>query len=166
MNSPVPQLPLRDIHLPGPISWWPPAPGWWILLALLIVGTMCVVLYIHFQRKRNRIRRVSLKEIDVIQEAFHVHKNNPRLVRELSVLLRRVCVSRYPRVDVASLTGAEWMSFLDRNREGKVFSEGAGIVLMTEPYRKNPDLDANALLSSCRSWIAALPPRKAVHDPL
>ncbi|HIB53861.1 MAG TPA: DUF4381 domain-containing protein [Nitrospirales bacterium] len=89
MNSPVPQLPLRDIHLPGPISWWPPAPGWWILLALLITGTMLIVLYAWYQRKRNRMRRVSLKEIDAIQEAFHAHKNNTRLVRELSVLLLR-----------------------------------------------------------------------------
>jgi hypothetical protein len=160
MNSPVPQLPLRDIHLPGPISWWPPAPGWWILAALLIVGTILFALYIRYRQRRTRIRRVSLKEIDAIQEAFHAHKNSTRLVRELSVLLRRVCVSRYPRVDVASLTGAEWMSFLDRNRESKVFSEGAGIVLMTEPYRKNPDVDANALLSCCRSWIATLPTPK------
>ncbi|HHZ83293.1 MAG TPA: DUF4381 domain-containing protein [Nitrospirales bacterium] len=160
MNSPVPQLPLRDIHLPGPISWWPPAPGWWILLALLITGTMLIVLYAWYQRKRNRMRRVSLKEIDAIQEAFHAHKNNTRLVRELSVLLRRVCVSRYPRVDVASLTGVAWMSFLDRNRESKPFSTGGGMVLMTEPYRKKPDLDANALLSCCRSWIAELPTPK------
>ncbi|HIB53860.1 MAG TPA: DUF4381 domain-containing protein [Nitrospirales bacterium] len=75
-------------------------------------------------------------------------------------LLRRVCVSRYPRVDVASLTGVAWMSFLDRNRESKPFSTGGGMVLMTEPYRKKPDLDANALLSCCRSWIAELPTPK------
>ena len=60
---------------------------------------MLIVLYAWYQRKRNRMRRVSLKEIDAIQEAFHAHKNNTRLVRELSVLLRWVCVSRYPRVD-------------------------------------------------------------------
>ncbi len=161
MNSPVPQLPLRDIHLPGPISWWPPAPGWWILVALLMAGTILVVAYTHYRRKRNRIRRVSLKEIDTIQEAFQSHRDNTRLVRELSVLLRRVCISRYPRVDVASLTGVEWASFLDRNLDGNPFSEGDGIVLITEPYRKNPDIDANALLSCCRSWIAALPTQKS-----
>ena len=27
---------LADIRLPGEISWWPPAPGWWILAALVL----------------------------------------------------------------------------------------------------------------------------------
>jgi len=160
MNSPVPDLPLRDIHVPGPISWWPPAPGWWMLLALVIAGMILVVLYTRYQRKRTRIRRVSLKAIDAIEDAFRVHNNTTRVVRELSALLRRVCISRYPRVDVAGLTGDAWMSFLDRSGEGKSFREGLGHVLMTAPYRKNPDVDANAVLSCCRSWIAALPLQK------
>jgi hypothetical protein len=36
---------LRDWHLPDPIQWWPPAPGWWIsaavFLALLLLGDRC-----------------------------------------------------------------------------------------------------------------------------
>ena len=166
MNSPVPQLPLRDIHLPDPISWWPPAPGWWILSALLIVGTVLAVIYTQYRRKRNRVRRMSLKEIDAIQYAFSVHKERARVVRELSVLLRRVCVSRYPRTEVASLTGFEWMSFLDRNLDSRPFREGPGKVLMTEPYRKDPEIDTNALLSLCRRWTAALPAQTSAHDSL
>ena len=27
------QIPLRDLHLPDAISWWPLAPGWWLAIA-------------------------------------------------------------------------------------------------------------------------------------
>ena len=31
------QLPLRDLHLPETIGWWPLAPGWWFAIAALVV---------------------------------------------------------------------------------------------------------------------------------
>ena len=31
---------LRDIHVPQVSMWWPLAPGWWVVLALLIVTTV------------------------------------------------------------------------------------------------------------------------------
>lgn len=160
MNAPVPQLPLRDIHLPDPVSWWPPAPGWWFLVASLIVGAVLAVLAIRYWRNLTRVRRVSLHEIGAIQDAFYAHRDPVRLVRELSVFLRRVCVSRHPRIDVASLTGAEWMSFLDRPLDGRPFAEGKGKVLATAPYQQTPDVDADELLSLCRAWVAALPTQK------
>ena len=45
-------LPLRDIHLPEPIGWWPPALGWWIL-ALLVILTigLCIWLIRRITRK-------------------------------------------------------------------------------------------------------------------
>ena len=32
------QIPLRDLHLPDAISWWPLAPGWWIVLGLALIA--------------------------------------------------------------------------------------------------------------------------------
>ena len=39
---------LRDIQLPEPISWWPLAPGWWVLIISvsythLTLPTICSV---------------------------------------------------------------------------------------------------------------------------
>ena len=28
-------LPLRDLHLPAEVGWWPLAPGWWVLIAIV-----------------------------------------------------------------------------------------------------------------------------------
>ena len=32
------QIPLRDLHLPEAIGWWPLAPGWWLVIAIALVG--------------------------------------------------------------------------------------------------------------------------------
>ena len=31
-NAPDPLQDLRDVHMPDPISWWPPAFGWWMIM--------------------------------------------------------------------------------------------------------------------------------------
>ena len=40
MADPLAQL--RDIHLPGPVESWPPAIGWWILLAIILLLVLAV----------------------------------------------------------------------------------------------------------------------------
>ena len=34
---------LADIHLPEAIGFWPVAPGWWIVLALMILAIFLIV---------------------------------------------------------------------------------------------------------------------------
>ena len=40
-------LPLRDLHLPDAIGWWPLAPGWWGVIAALgvLLGYVLLRLY-------------------------------------------------------------------------------------------------------------------------
>ena len=35
MNDPGSLQNLNDIVVPGPVAWWPLAPGWYLLLAVL-----------------------------------------------------------------------------------------------------------------------------------
>ncbi len=152
---------LRDIHLPKPISWWPPAPGWWILLGLSILALVLIWTGRNI-RRRYRVRVAALQEFKNLSEAFSQTQDVQALVNALSVLLRRISMSYVPRSDAAGLTGEKWLTFLDtrlcgQKREGR-FRKGPGRVLIAAPYRPVNDVDGDALLGLCGAWIRALPP--------
>lgn len=145
---------LRDIHLPAPVPWWPPAPGWWALSVLLLAaGALAYVIYLRC--RRNRWRGGALAELARLRAM-----PPERQLCELSVLLRRVAISRFPRRDVASLTGEDWLDFLDRTLgDDAAFRSGAGRVLLNGPYAGNAQFDAPSLLNLCERWIKRLPSR-------
>ena len=150
-------LPLRDLHLPAEIGWWPLAPGWWLLLAIAVAG-LGWQLYRLFRRWRaNRARRAALRQLDRIARDFAQTNDLPGLGRQLSELLRRALLAYAPRAEVAGLTGERWLSWLDRGLETPLFVSGPGRPIHSLPYR-NPapeqaeasDVDADALLDAVR----------------
>lgn len=163
MNPSSATLPLRDIHLPEAISWWPPAPGWWILLLLICVLAVIVWRLIKRHQKKRRLRD-SLYALAEIRASHERHHNNAQLLRELSVLLRRACITFYPRKMTASLTGPQWLAFLDASYPGNEFAHGGGQSLATAPYlpeNANIEIDAAALLNLCEAWLRAQPYKAA-----
>ena len=150
-------LQLRDIHLPAEPGWWPLAPGWWIVAALalvLLVWASRIALRryrLHQQRQRLLARLDALARPD--------GRLTPDAVAEISTLLRRLALMRYPRQRVAALTGVEWLRFLDQTLDqtggNDGFSHGPGQVLATGPYRASlpNDVDFAALNTLVRDWI-------------
>jgi len=161
MTDPL-QLPLRDIHLPPAPGWWPPAPGWWLLALLLLV---LVAAAFFWRRRREHMRRsavsVARRELEALRR--RAQEQEPvRVVAELSVLLRRLAISLFPRRATAGLTGAEWLGFLDRPFAERPFSEGPGRILVEAPYRPRVDKDEiMPLFPLCESWIEATSKRGA-----
>lgn len=159
MDSPE-TLNLRDIHLPHPVSWWPPAPGWWVLLFLGLLIVFSVWLFRLIQRRRS-VRVAAFKELQMISHVFSQKGDAHQLVTSLSILLRRICLSYFPRTDVAGLTGEKWLEFLDHCLDwGNVqarFSQGAGRALIVAPYQPQATLHGEQLLNLCQYWIKALP---------
>ncbi len=133
-------LPLRDIHLPEPVSWWPPAPGWWILLAVIIVA-LAVSAWLYRRWRQRRILRELEAQLDAIKNDYQQHHDSAKTVSQLSVLLRRACISFFPRKDVAGLTGERWLAFLDNISNSRDFSTGAGKLLLDAPYKPADAID-------------------------
>lgn len=153
-------LPLRDIHLPQEIGWWPPAVGWWILaiLALLLVYGLTRA-YRYFTRRTAPTQAARLLNI-LSQE----HDMPPlEKVRQLSCLLRRLAISTDARSEVAGLHGTAWLNYLDQTVPGTPFTQGPGRMLADEPFRQHfvlsgnriPEQEVLALVQLSRQWIKA-----------
>lgn len=150
-------LPLRDIHLPEPISWWPPALGWWLLAGTLL-GIGIAIQAWRMWRARFRIRDAALAEIARIRARHARHADPALLAADLSALLRRVCLHLHPPHQVASLTGPAWLELLERTTPHFSFSNAGGAPLINAPFEPDPIFDPEALLNACQGWILALPP--------
>ncbi len=152
------ELPLRDIHLPDSVSWWPIASGWWLLLAILFVIAI-IIWAVSEIRARKQLRQQALLELDALQQNFHQHQELGRLASDCSILLRRVALSRFNRQQVAGLTGTEWVKFLNQQGEQAHFNAELSDVLTHAPYQNHCDYNAEALLSAARHWLEQLPPQ-------
>ncbi len=147
-------LPLRDLHMPEPISWWPLAAGWWVILAVVLL-LLSWLGYRALQRYRfNAAQRYALRTLDSIESEFKANGNAVSLGKSISSLLRRAMLAYAPRHEIAGLTGADWLTWLDRDLPVPYFQTDGGKTLLELPYRDpNADLshiDTGALLSAAR----------------
>lgn len=152
------QIPLRDLHLPDAISWWPWAPGWWVVIALALIGLGFLLRAGLRSRARGAARRYALHQLSEIEQQYDQHRNLVAFGASLSELLRRTMLAYTPRENVAGLTGEDWLRWLDRDLAQPVFVEGPGRQLLDLPYR-NPDSDLS--LTDKQKLLAAVRHRVA-----
>ncbi|MEN0035984.1 MAG: DUF4381 domain-containing protein [Cellvibrio sp.] len=151
-SSPLDQL--ADIHLPDGVSWWPLAPGWWILLALLVVAAIGFLIW-RRRKQQNHYRTLALQELDAIYARYNEAQDAAAYLQALSVLLRRTALTAYPRSFNASIKGVEWLSWLDAVCPAldNKFSGELGQSLLNNIYQKNPQIDALGLQQLSAAWI-------------
>ncbi|BAO44786.1 DUF4381 domain-containing protein [Thiolapillus brandeum] len=158
MNDPLAQL--KDIHLPPTVSWWPPAPGWWLLALLVLGAAVWLVRYLRRHAARPHLGREVEAELNKIETAWREHRDDARLAAELSALLRRMAISLYPQADVAGMTGETWLQWLDAHYGEDIFEKGEGRALLENAYRPDASLDdPEALIALVRRWV-----EKAVRE--
>jgi len=150
-------IPLRGLHLPEPVGWWPLAPGWWLLIAVLVVASALLIRTWLQRRARSAARRRALRQLEESRSAYAHHGNPVTLGAEVSELLRRTMLAYAPRAEVAGLTGDAWLAWLDRDLDEPRFRDGPGRKLLELPYR-NPetvaeDEDIDGMLAAVRQRL-------------
>ena len=160
------ELALKDIHLPEVILWWPVAPGWWMLLILVILFIFYAPRLLHWLRSKP-VKKLALRELARIRADMGlVDLNNDldqqRISREISVLLRRTVISYCGRSVGASITGKRWVEQLKQLSSDECFTAEQNEWLSIGQYQSSAACDLQAMLRSCENWLNALP-RKTPH---
>ena len=92
---------LHDIVVPDAVSWWPPAPGWFVVFALLLVGLLWFLIRRWQRWQQDAYRRAALEELR--------HADSPVRVAEV---LRRTALMVAPRSVMAAQSGDDWIDWL------------------------------------------------------
>ena len=141
------------MHLPDAIGVWPIAPGWWVVLGIVLA--LCVVALRRALRsyRDGAARRRALSRLRQINESYEQHRNPVRFAAEVSELLRRTMLAYSPRDAVAGLTGQAWLDWLDRDLSLPRFQGDTGRALLEGPYRDpegGADIDVSRLFDAAR----------------
>lgn len=145
---------LADVVTPEPVLWWPPAPGWYFLIAIAAVWLYAGIIKAFVRWRRNAYRRQALTELRELSAGDFCG---------LSTLLKRVALVAFPRHQVASLAGQKWTTFLTTTCVGADFESTPACRIGTASYEPSPSPDGidqvspdqwNQITQLATTWIS------------
>ena len=140
---------LHDIIVSDPVGFFPPAPGWVIVLLLLLALLFHTLMRAYTRYKRSLYRREALEELGMYKE--HSKKNASSVL----LLAKRVAMAAYGREDIAKLYDDSWWDFMEKHSKAKVSRrtrEDIAKLLYDETYTMNNALQ-DTIIKFVTLWI-------------
>ena len=133
-----------DIVMPADLDWWPIQPGWWVLLAMILLASAVYGYrrYRHWQR--NAYRRQALADLSAMDN-----------LRDMNVIIKRAVVAAFPADSPAMLWGDEWVNFLNSKTSTPCFSNKDAALfssLLTQPQQQWPK-NIESLRDRVQHWL-------------
>ena len=153
---------LADIHLPEPVSYWPPAIGWWVLAAIALV--LLIILFRKFanSRRQQKICQYALAELQRCYDSYshadpaNIDQSKLDYVNQFNTVVRRVALVHYPHANAASLDGASWVDFIRQKGESSLMTDDIATALQYGRFQTKCDVDVDAMQSFGQQWIESL----------
>lgn len=148
---------LHDIEGLDPISIWPLAIGWWLLISL---GFLILAAFIYLVVRRLSFRRSwqydAFLKLAALENNLSAHTACESVVI-LSDYLRRIVLQRFSRTECASLTGESWLKWLAQHDPADFDWTQKGKILLDAPYapidRKVSFEQIEELIQAIRNWV-------------
>jgi hypothetical protein len=157
---------LRDIHLPPPISWWPLAPGWWILIFAGIFAFIYITRTLIQRYRSNLYRRQALKKLSLI--ILNSQKRNTEKLALIMELLKQAVGSAYQGNHFNSQNNKDFVLFLKNSCSKPCFTEFSNDLQISlysnQTDQRDNELLLETLVDDSKTWLKNhYPKRKLVR---
>ncbi len=98
--------------MPPPVSWWPPAPGWWALALIALLIFVWGVTRAVRRYRRARYRRDGKALLEDLWGNYTRSGDSAQFARELVTLMRRCAIAATPQQVAGNLTTETLMEAL------------------------------------------------------
>ena len=144
-------LPLKDIYLPDPIGLWPLAPGWWLLIILVLVLIGTAIWFWQYDRKYGAPKRQARDLIVGAYTQWKIDQNNEHYCETINQSLKRYW--RLYNKDAVALSGKDWVLALNRIGQSPIFTGDLAHSLASGPYRPTAYIPHAELQEAALRWL-------------
>lgn len=141
MANTEPQLALADIQEPALNTFWPPAPGWWLLTLLVFVLLAYSFRFFWKKWQKTLPLRQARAELRLIKE--------PHQSAELNELLKRLVRCYSPGHQVLSAPVQQWQDFLQQQLPQQPLPDLQALLYKPEPLQT----DFAAYMHFAKKWL-------------
>lgn len=143
---------MRDVHLPTDIGWWPLAPGWWIIIVLLLFAGIATTYLVFKNKRRQAYRQFALKELNHNYTLCQETGSTRAYLQSANAILKRCVLHASGTSDAARLSGKAWLNTLSAMIPGDLSDQvetALGILI----YQAESDLDVKLIHSELQDWV-------------
>ena len=145
---------LQDITTPEPISQFPMAMGWWILLTLICLSIVVLIRQFKKYQALRKTQKVAIKQIS---------KNSPNLAETIRIL-KTAAMAYLPRNEIAALSGQQLADYLTSKlpeKNQQAFIDNSANVWQQLYQKDASEQIDNNFNQAAIHWLKnALPPKK------
>ena len=149
---------LKDIVDINGVPWWPPAPIWWAIAAIALFSVLyCCYRLSKYIAFKNSWRHTIFKQLLLLEKNVYDSPASEQIA-DLSKYIRLINVRKFGRADCASLTGDNWINWLNSHDPKKYdWSQHKDILLSQYQYpNRHDDKLSNEILKitgAIKIWL-------------
>lgn len=148
---------LKDIHAPEPISFWPLAIGWWLLIILSIIVISSLFYLVLRKRLKNTWKRQAIQSFKELSSSYRETPSADNLLA-INRLLKQAYSSAKNNRDYLHLCESDWAAALKtiRQKDSSILHDQEITILSRDIYARETGKLDSAALERISHWIKQL----------